>query len=261
MEPRICGGAGAGRLRRAPRSRALALALTATLALSGCLEVEQTVTIAPNGGGTIDVVLRMSEATLADVQRAAAANQGGAPADPGALFAEASVRRELESAGLELKAHAATRKDGARTVTLQAGFDAPATLRRSPLSGSAAEWEFTRGPVPGSIEVSFYPQGKAAWGEARQKAAAMGDTTDPVVEEFFERRRAQLRGLDVTVRLRLPGPVLRYTRNMEQTGDDEVTARVTEDRIRTPADLLRLLAPRYQVVFDAGACERFPLDP
>lgn len=229
--------------------------------LGGCLQLEQTITITGDGSGTQEVVLTLPDATAEELRRAAAADATGAPADLGALFTAAAVGKELGAAGLELLEHEAVREGAGRRVRLRAGFGDLAMLRRSPLCGSGAEWEIAPGPVPGSIELTFYPQGRRAWGEARQKALAVaeGGAADEVAREFLERRAAQLAGLSVTLRMRLPGRVLRHTRNMEQTGEREVTARVTAAQIRTAEDLVRRLAPRFQVVFDARGCA-LPLD-
>ena len=35
----------------------------------------------------------------------------------------------------------------------------------------------------------------------------------------------------------------------------EVVARVTAEQIKTPQDLVRRLAPRFEVIFDASACK------
>jgi hypothetical protein len=234
--------------------------LLCSLGLAGCLQLEQTVTLGADGAGTQELTLTLPASTFAELKRAAAANQGGVAADPQALFTAATVRQELAGAGLELSAHDVQERDGARTVKLQARFASPEVLRKSPLAGSAAEWTFAPGPSPGTVEVTLWPQGRQAWIDARAKADAMRTAKDAVAGEFFERRRAQLEGLDVTLRLCLPGKVLRCTRNLDVTGECEVTARITAAQIRTPEDLVRRLAPRFQVVFDAGGCPGFPQD-
>lgn len=229
------------------------------LALSGCLQVEETITFGADGAGSQHLVMTMPEATLADARRAAAVNQTAA-ADPLALFQRATVEKELTEAGLKLVSHSTKAEGVARKVDLEVAFASPAQLRKSPLIGSMAEWQFAPGPAPGTIELTLYPQGRQAWVEARAKAEAMKEAVDAVATEFFERRREKLAGLDVTLRLRVPGKVLRLTRNLEQTGEDEVTARITQDQIKTPEDLVRRLAPRFQVVFDASGCPAFPID-
>ena len=220
----------------------------------GCLEMDQTITIAKDGSGTQEVVLLLPAATMDEVSRAATVNHIGAKIDPGALFDREAVSKELAAAGLDLKEHQTQELEEGRRVRLKVGFANCEQLAQSPLVGSSAEWDFAPGPVKGSIELSFYPQGRLAWGQARAQAAKIKGPLDPVAADYFEKRRRQLNGLDLKFRFRLPGAVLRYTRNMEQTGLNEVTARVTSTQIRTPEDLVRRLAPRYQVVFSAEGC-------
>ncbi len=230
--------------------------------LSSCLELEETIAITADGSGTQKVAMTMPDGTLADVRRASAVNRTGI-ADPQALFTKATVEKELQDVGMKLLAHKSERRDTSHTVDLTAGFASPFELRKSPLTGSAAEWTFTPGPVPNTIEVTLWPQGKKAWDEARAKAEAMkqsGGEVDAVAAEFFARRKEQLAGLDVRLRLQVPGKILRYTRNLEQTGDREVVGHITAAKIATPEDLVRAVAPRYQLVFDAGDCPTFPLD-
>ncbi len=238
----------------------ISLALAFALLLSGCLEVEQTVTLEKDGSGSQALVMTAPEATLNAVRMAASVNQTSASSDPTALFVKEKVEAELTAAGLQLARHETTEIGTSRKVDLQVGFAAPSQLRQSPLIGSLAEWHFGKGPVADTIEVTLFPQGKKAWEEARAKAEAMKEKSDPVASEFFARRREQLTGLDVTFRLRLPGKVLRYTANLEQTGECEVTAKITAEQIKTPEDLVRRLAPRYQAVFDARECPAFPID-
>lgn len=230
------------------------------LLLSGCLEVEETVTFAKDGSGSQALTMTAPEATLNAVRMAASVNQTNASSDPTALFAKEKVEAELTAAGLVLARHETTEIGSSRKVDMQADFSAPSQLRQSPLIGSMAEWQFGKGPVPDTIEVTLFPQGKKAWEEARAKAEAMKEKLDPVASEFFARRKEQLTGLDVTFRLRLPGKVLRYTANLEQTGECEVTAKITAEQIKTPEDLVRRLAPRFQAVFDARECAAFPID-
>jgi hypothetical protein len=221
---------------------------------TGCLELEHTVTLAAAGSGRQSVRLAMRQTTLQDLERTAAAAQTGGAIDPKAVFDKALVERELAAAGLTLGRHVATNDGGRRTVELEASFPTFAALQQSPLCGSAASWELTAGPKAGTAKLTLYPQGQAAWQEARQKAEAMGAALDPIAAEFFRRKQEQLAGLDVTVRFQLPGDVLVWTANMAKTGDREVTARITAEQIKTPSDLVRRLAPRFEVIFDATGC-------
>jgi hypothetical protein len=228
-------------------------------ALSGCLELEQTITIGADGSGGQEIRLSMTEAALTEIKRAAAAAQTDLAANPLLLFDRTAVERELRQAGLELVKHdVETGKGpgkGHRAVTLATKFASIDALRRSPLCGAAAEWDFTAGPVPGTVQATLYPQGRQAWLDARAKADRLRNSVDAVAADFFRKRQQQLDGLDICIRFRLPGDVLRHTRNLEQTGPREVTARVTAAQIQTPEDLVRRLAPRFEVVFDAAGCK------
>jgi hypothetical protein len=48
--------------------------------------------------------------------------------------------------------------------------------------------------------------------------------------------------------------VLRHTRNMKRIDQRTVVASIQGKDIRTPQDLIRRLAPRYQVVFAGKGC-------
>jgi hypothetical protein len=223
--------------------------------LAGCLELEQTVVLHGDGSGKQAVRLAIKESTMRELTRTSAAAQlSTAATDPTAVFDKALVERELIAAGLTLASHTTKSDGGIRTVQLEAAFPAFAALQRSPLTGTAAEWVLEAGPKAGTAKLTLYPQGKSAWTEARRKADAMQSEVDPVATEFFRRKQAQLAGLDLKVRFQLPGSVLVWTANMEKTGDREVTATITAEQIKTPQDLVRRLAPRFEVIFDASGC-------
>jgi len=231
-------------------------ALLGLLVLGGCLELEQTIVISADGSGRQRVRLETDEQMLRELQRRQPAAQLGA-GDPTALFSEEKTRAELRAAGMELTEHAASRAAGRRSVELSASFADFEVLRRSPLCGSAAEWELVAGPKPGLAKLTLYPQGKAAWQQARKKAADLKGRPDPLLVDYFAKQRAKLRGLDVAFRFEVPGDVLMWTKNMEKVTAREVVARVRADQLRTPADLVRRLAPRYEVIFDARATSLF----
>ena len=226
---------------------------------AGCLEMEQTIVLAPDGSGRQTVKMAMSDTTLAEVKRASGGAQLGAAPNPVAIFDKEAVTGELRAAGMELARHSAKDGSGRRSVDLEATFADFATLQKSPLCGSAAQWVLAAGPREGTAKLTLYPQGKKTWEDARAKAEAMQGQADAVAQQFFEKRRKAFEGLDVTLRFQLPGEVLVWTRNLEKTGDREVTARITGAQIKTPEDLVRRLAPRFEVIFDATGC-KLPLN-
>jgi len=233
------------------------LALLSCLLLCGCLEIEQTITLKADGSGTQTVKMDLRDSLIKELRQRQPAAHLGEAGDPTAVFYEQKVRKELTAAGLELTAHKVEQKGGHRAVDLTASFADFDTLRKSPLCGSSAEWELSEGPKPGLAKLTLYPQGKIAWHQARVRAAKMKDQMDPVAEDFFRKRQAQLKGLDVVFRFQVPGKVLVWTKNMEKVSDREVLARVTAAQIKTPKDLVRRLAPRFEVIFDASGTRLF----
>lgn len=232
-------------------------ALLGLLALGGCLELEQKITLTADGAGRQEVRLSTSERFLLELKRRQPAAQLGAAGDPTALFSEEKARAELHASGLTLVEHEVAARAGRRAVELAATFPDFAALRRSPLCGSAAEWELVAGPKPGLAKLTLYPQGKAAWQQARERAAAMKREVDPVLNGYFRKQQEKLRGLDVVFRFEVPGDVLVWTRNMEKVSSREVVARVRAADLQRPTDLVRRLAPRYEVIFDARATRLF----
>ncbi len=234
--------------------RTLHLSLLFLAALPSCLEMEHTVSLNADGSGTQTVRMDVSESTLDKVQKASAAAQLGAAANPFAVFDKELVGRELAAAGLELTRHETAKKAQRRSVELQASFPKFSDLQQSPLCGSSAEWVLAKGPKAGTAKLTLYLQGKQAWLEARAKAEKMKDEVDPVAVDFFNRRIKEVAGLDVTFRLQVPGDVLLWTKNLDKPGPREVLMHVVAADIRTPEDLVRWLAPRFEVIFDATGC-------
>ncbi len=234
-----------------------ALALSSMLVLCGCLEIEQTVTIRADGSGTQALKMTVSERLVQELRsRQAAARLGGA-GDLSAVFQKEMVQAELQDAGLQLTQHKVVSEVGKRTVDLVAAFDGLSGLQQSPLCGSAAEWELKPGPKAGLARLTLYPQGKVAWQQARARAAKMETEQDAVAAGFFRKNRDKLKGLDVAFRFELPGDAIAWTKNMEKASDRVVVARMSADQIKTPVDLVRRLAPRFEVIFDARGAQLF----
>lgn len=230
--------------------------LLGCLALPSCLELEATITIAADGSGTQKVVFGMSEALLGRLRRSVAiADASLRVHDPDHLFDREHVREELDELGIELVGHRVFEQRRRRFVEIEAKFAEIDQLRRSPLGGVRAEWKFVRGERPGTAHVIFYPQGREAWLRGRKQAAELrGKPLDASMRGVFEKRRAELAGLDVAVTLQLPGKVIAQSKNLERAAADRVVAKIRGADIKSPADLVGALAPRYEIVIDASAC-------
>lgn len=236
-----------------------ALAAMSLLLLSSCLEMEQTITLAADGSGAQQLRLAMSEKVVDEVKRAMTVIATDGAPSPFLVFDEKAVKKELTDAGLQLQAYKSTNERQRRQVELSTTFANVAALRRSPLLGPRCEWEFAKATQPGQLKISLYPQGKAAWVASRAQAEKLATEGDAIAADFFRKRQAQLSGLDVKIRLVLPGRVLQWSKTLEHTGDCEVTATVKAEQINTPEDLVRKLAPRYVVIID-GDGVTLPID-
>ena len=231
------------------------LLLTAGL-FTGCLQVEQAVTIAPDGSGTQSMELTVPDRVLHMLQQQATArNPVRRTPDLMAVFDRKKVEKELVESGLKLTSHKVSEVRNGRRATLVAKFQSLEQLRKSSVGGGRADWIFKEGPVKGSIHLAYYPRGRAAWVQARQKAAELRKKpNDPLVRSFFEKRKAQLEGLDLSMTINLPGTVLMCYGEVRETGLKQAQVRVTGSGIKTPVDLVLALAPRYEVVFDGRGC-------
>mgnify|MGYP000356742445 CR=1 FL=1 len=209
------------------RARVLALALTASL--SGCLEFETVIEIRADGTGTQSVTMTMQNELLERLQRQSVALVGAASTgrlDPAKSFEPATLRRQLDGAGMECTKLELEEPRAHRRLTVKASFDSLAKLRKSPLGGGAAEWKFLPAAKPGRWRVILYPRGRAAWLDAKQRVAKLPNPLPEREAAYFAKRRAEMAGLKVRVVLRLPGDVLLHTKNLRKTGPREVTATI-----------------------------------
>jgi len=242
------------RVDQKPMRLANALSIAVLLCFSSCLQMEQTVILEADGSGKLTFALTMRDATIAEVRRASAAAQLGGAVDPTAVFDKKKAEGELVDAGFVLESYETTKPAHKRKVELVATFANFAALQKNPLAGSQAEWVLAKGPKEGTAKFTFYPQGRTAWLEARAKAEKLRSNVDPVIADFFQKRRQQLAGLDIAFRIEVPGRIYLWTKTMKKTGDREATARIRAEDIKTPEDLVRRLAPRFEVIFDATGC-------
>jgi hypothetical protein len=114
-------------------------------AVTGCVKVDQTLTLNPDGSGTLDLEYGMSEQAIAQIesmqQMGQAMQESGGeavdfksdmPFDIG--FKEEQVREEFEAQGLEgveLVSANAVNRDGWRYMKLEIAFDNLAALKQT----------------------------------------------------------------------------------------------------------------------------------
>jgi len=228
-------------------------------ALGSCIEMEQTITLEADGSGTHRVVLWMNRSVEDAVQNfATVAQPTGRAFDPLQAMDEERVRAELRGTGLELIKHEALRDDWRRGFEIEIAFDNLEELRKSPLLGSRAEWEFLPGQEAGTRWIVLYPQGKEAWKQAYDKAKQMAETTDLALkasaDKWFAEQKKAMGEMSVEIALHLPSRVVDATRNVDVIeGAKGIAFSFSPDQVKTPEILARYLAPRFiAIVEDRG---------
>ena len=221
--------------------------------LASCLELEQTIVIRADGSGTQKMTLGLTNRALRTLENSLYAANPMGGVDPLAIFEEEFVASELNAQGLKLRSHKTWTERRRRFVEVEADFANIAGLQKSPLAGSKAEWVVLpgEGKWQGKMRLIFYPQGRRAWQDAKVKIEEL--SRDPMVQSHFKRQLAEVEGLDIALHIEVPGEIV-WLHNLKKDGPRTVTARVTEKGIERPQDLIALLAPRYEVIFDARDC-------
>ncbi|MEO0479396.1 MAG: hypothetical protein AAF196_07945 [Planctomycetota bacterium] len=244
-------------MRRPVRIASTLLLAAFVLLGTGCFQLRAVVRILRDGSGTQSVRMAFGRQVERELQKAAVATSAGLREvfDPLLAFDEEAVRRDFEERGLELTSHETEQGYSRRSAEIGARFDALTTLRRSPLLGEDCEWFVLPGRTEGGLRIVCYPRGHVAWKVGREKARKLLQEPPDYRQQFFELRKPSLEGLDLELRLELPGAVRYSTGNVQRTDEQGVVVfRVTAESVRTPSDLLELLAPRIEVEFDGTGC-------
>ena len=230
--------------------------------LTGCLEIEETITILPNGSGVQSMRIKIPREVLGRLRRqvlAARPEASSQERDITAVFDEKRAASEFAAAGLRLRKHVVRERRSSRSLDVELGFPDLQTLARSPLGGGNSDWILKDGGQ-GKTALFFFPMGKAAWKEAQIRVKGFEkQPTAPRMLAFFRKQKAAMQDLDLSLTLNLPGRVLRKSANLRAGSvPTQVVARVRAADIKTPKDLLALLAPCFFVEFDSRKCSFGP---
>lgn len=213
------------------------------LALSGCLQVDQELTLHPDGSGHLSARYTLDRAQLealaADVARASQV-QPGVPASPApaALFQldPGEVRKEFKSfadSGLTLQDIQVTETNGSRTVHVEVDFKDVAGLSRSEFFADSS-LSLARTPAGHFILRQDPPLHLNLSGNLREQQAAL--------EAALNR---QLRGFKADLRVSVPGDIVSTT----ATRHSGRTATWQFDQSRDPSALTRARRTALSVEF------------
>lgn len=186
--------------------------LAAVLALSGCIKVDQTLSISPDGSGTLDMRYGMSEQTLAQLeameQMAAGMKQQGmeveSESDSPLDFDEAQVRKKFADEkyeGIDLLNISSETRDGWRYMQLKLAFDDLDSLKKTDFfkdSGlsitKGADGNYVLVQKPGSDEMDM--------------SGAGGGTGAAMDEKMVQGMAAMFAGLHIEMNVVVPGEVI-----------------------------------------------------
>lgn len=219
------------------------LPLACALALAGCLQVDQELTLNPDGSGHLSARYSLDPAQLATLSAAIAQaplNQPGVPPapDPATLFQlnEEAVRKEFrgyEEAGLTLQSLQVSESNGVRTVHVEIDFKTVSGLAGCEFfaddslvleRGAAGRYRLRQAP-PLQVHLA---------GGLRDQQAA--------VEAALNRLQ---RGFKARLRVTVPGDIVGTTADQRQGR----TATWTFDAARDPQALARARRTALSVEF------------
>ncbi len=214
--------------------RFLPLPLIACLLLSACVQIEQTLTLDQNGGGTLSVQYAMTTEMLAEVEAHARAEAEaiGEEVPTPLAFDEAQIRedfKEYEPLGVTLEEAASWEAEGKRTVRLKMRF---ASL------GALTQTEFLSDR---QLRVKRVDGGAMEF-------AQIAPPSDPMMTEMAELMREMMAGFRAELRVETPTDIL-------ESNADEQDARVARwifDVSNDPRAFARAQQMDLRVRFAAG---------
>jgi hypothetical protein len=244
------------------------LTVSLPLSFASCFEIEAHYVIKPNGSGTLNNHLAMSQETYQRMQAMAKmaqamGNEEDAGSDPTEIFDEAKMRAKAKAEGITLSSYKTWEKEDKKHVEMQAVFQTIKELKESKLGGGDADMFFLEGDKKGTVRLLFYPQGKLAYEKAQEeiaKLAAAGEEAMAMQEAMFNMMKAQMAGLKMVIKFSVPGKILSVGKGLV-VDQDGVTASftMTDADIKSSADAQRVQSTMFELVFD-GSEVAFPLD-
>ncbi len=236
----------------------LGLALGMCALLSACFEMEVEVKISADGSGRQELTIGMTDlATNTLRQSAIALNAAGDRADPMEIYQRSKAEKLLTEQGLVMSEYRTYRERRRDFVQIAADFKALSQLNGAGVLGAQAEWYMLPGRNDGGIRLLFFPRGHEAWMAALEQAKKTPSLAEMglVERQYFERQQERMGSFMVKLKLELPGSVDYCSSNLEQTGARRVEMQVNAGDIDNPADLIKAMAPRFEVEFDGSGCE------
>lgn len=228
-----------------PVKRIHGLVVLWALCLAGCLQVEETITLLPDGSGTLELSYAVPAATAEELESAFAdegANGSSGGEGGGLNFDEAAIReefKELESFGVTLESVSSGKTADWETMRMKVRFTSLDGLARTPLMSDRA------------MTLKKERGGSYILRQTSATAAAAGGTPgadDPEMEQMI---RDMMKGFKVAVRINTPGKVL----DTSAPEHDNGSASWVFDLDQDPKALEKLAGLDMWIRFDGSALD------
>jgi hypothetical protein len=248
------------------RATARSLALALPLLLSGCIEMEQELTIGRDGAGTMKSHVAMSEKTLEQMENMAkmmggAEGEGGS--NPSEVFDEKRTREEAKKKGIDLQSYKTWSKDDKKHVEMVMGFKNLDEFRNANLGGNdESDIFFLKGEKEGTARLVLYPQGLEKHKEEVARMKEMAEAGEEAMEmqrAMLGQMKAQMKGLKVIYRFTVPGKIVSVGEGLKQVGDSTAAFTFTDEDVKGPEDMQRLGTMKFEIVFESKDLQ-IPLD-
>lgn len=222
--------------------------LALAFAITGCIKVDQTLTLNKDGSGILDIHYGMSEQAIAQLEAMekmgqAMAESGGEAIDmdsdaPFDLdFDEAKVREEFESKGLEgveLVSAKSKTADGWRFMELQLSFDNLAALKQTDFFDDS------------ELSLTQDAEGNYVLVQRSTDSEAVGEMED-MDPQMLQQMAAMFAGMQIANRFVVPTEIV----ETNATAVDGRAAAWIYDIEKDPAILMQLQDFNMRVVFSS----------
>jgi len=183
------------------------VALVAVLVLSGCIKVDQTLNIAPDGSGTLEMAYGMSEQTLAQIEamKQMAAEMDDteqakqAAAESPLDFDEEKIRQEFAAKnlqGIELTEVASEVRDGWKFMRIKTRFENLAALQQV---------DFIK---DSGLKITQNPDGTYVLTQEMGSDEMEGEGAPEMDETMMEGMAAMFAGMRIAATVVVPGKIL-----------------------------------------------------
>ncbi|MBK1649377.1 hypothetical protein [Rhabdochromatium marinum] len=231
----------------------LAVALTLVVLLGGCVKVEQTLTLAKDGSGTLDIRYGMSEQTLAQLaamqqiaERMGQTATEGAGAAPPFDFDAATVRQQFEThhpEGIALISLESETLDGWKYMNLKLSFEDLAALQQTQLF-SDGQMSLSR-----NAAGNYVLRLSIGTGEAIPSSPVTAD--DPTQAAIMQQMAGLFAGMRIVTTVVAPSAVIASN----ATKLEDRTATWVFDVDEDPTLVAQLQQMELRLVFDSQGVE------